>query len=123
MSQPKWRNDFATEIPCTRERRYLREMVIYRDGPQCFWCEAPLPDGSERTLDHLVPRSLGGSNDAKNLVLSCRPCNEDRGAKVAPMKVCEQVKRRTKQMKRRVGLLPAELRPQWFWFIAEGGAK
>lgn len=31
------------------------------------------------TLDHLTPRSLGGSNDATNLVTSCRSCNSSRG--------------------------------------------
>ena len=27
------------------------------------------------TLDHLMPKSRGGSNDLTNLVISCSPCN------------------------------------------------
>lgn len=32
------------------------------------------------TVEHLVSRSRGGSNNAKNLELSCEPCNRSRGA-------------------------------------------
>ncbi len=28
------------------------------------------------TIDHLLPQSLGGSDDPKNLGLACRRCNE-----------------------------------------------
>ena len=27
-------------------------------------------------VEHIVPRSRGGSNRVSNLTLSCRPCNE-----------------------------------------------
>lgn len=32
------------------------------------------------TLDHIMPRSLGGSDDHANLRLACRQCNTSRGA-------------------------------------------
>lgn len=32
------------------------------------------------TVDHLVPKSAGGSNDLDNLVIACHPCNTGRGA-------------------------------------------
>lgn len=32
------------------------------------------------TLDHVVPRSRGGSNEASNLFTACRSCNSARGA-------------------------------------------
>ncbi|MGW3007291.1 HNH endonuclease [Streptomyces sp. NPDC001219] len=56
--------------------------------PCCFACgwfserwEKATPQASWRraTLDraHIVPRSLGGSEAADNLLLLCRPCHED----------------------------------------------
>ena len=41
----------------------------------CVWCgDRKHP----RTLDHLVQRKDGGSNDASNLVLACYGCNSRR---------------------------------------------
>ena len=31
------------------------------------------------TRDHIIPRSLGGINDVKNLRVGCQPCNSARG--------------------------------------------
>lgn len=33
-----------------------------------------------RTLDHILPRDLGGSNETHNLVTSCGRCNGSRGS-------------------------------------------
>ncbi|MBW4435195.1 MAG: HNH endonuclease [Pelatocladus maniniholoensis HA4357-MV3] len=30
------------------------------------------------TVDHLIPRSLGGTDEVDNLALACRRCNERR---------------------------------------------
>jgi hypothetical protein len=37
-----------------------------------FWVDAPC-------IDHVIPRSRGGSNDLSNLVLCCRSCNSSKG--------------------------------------------
>lgn len=55
-----------------RKRRALR----LRDGPDCYWCGAP---GLGVTIDHVIPKSMGGSNRLENLVLACEPCNQARG--------------------------------------------
>lgn len=31
-------------------------------------------------IDHVIPRSAGGSNDPSNLVAACRDCNASKGA-------------------------------------------
>jgi 5-methylcytosine-specific restriction endonuclease McrA len=36
----------------------------------------------EHELDHLIPESLGGETIADNLVLSCSPCNRQKGNRV-----------------------------------------
>lgn len=40
------------------------------------------PDSGKRlpTIDHLLPRAMGGSNRPENLGLACQPCNSRKGA-------------------------------------------
>lgn len=64
-----------------------RRLAIYeRDGRTCQLCHTPvdiqLPwtDKWSATLDHIVPYSLGGSDEESNLRLAHRSCNSRRGA-------------------------------------------
>lgn len=52
-----------------------RARIYARDGNSCVYC------GSARSLslDHLRPRSRGGTNAATNLVTACLRCNVERG--------------------------------------------
>ncbi len=49
-----------------------------RDRGRCFYCTKPLT-WSEKTIDHVIPRSKGGSNQVWNFVISCEPCNSNKG--------------------------------------------
>ncbi len=44
----------------------------------CFYCGNPL-SRQKATRDHVQPRSKGGTDSKKNIVDSCRPCNEEKG--------------------------------------------
>lgn len=58
-----------------------RRVAIYlRDGFACVYCGTYLHGcrPSEITLDHLRPRSKGGTNNSRNLVTACRSCNSKR---------------------------------------------
>lgn len=60
-----------------------RAALYESDGYRCIYCGRLLDDdhiesSHERTLDHLVPRSLGGSHGAHNLVTCCGYCNSAR---------------------------------------------
>lgn len=58
-----------------------KRLAIYiRDGFRCAYCGRDLKDAdpSEVTLDHLLPRVAGGSNQATNLITACRSCNSSR---------------------------------------------
>ena len=55
-----------------------KRLAIYlRDRMTCVYCLRDLHDADPRdiTLDHVVCRADGGSNDATNLVTACRTCN------------------------------------------------
>lgn len=66
-------------------RRPKRLKIYARDEYRCIWCtrRVALAVNSSRlaTLDHVQPRSLGGSNEPTNLVTSCKRCNDTRGNK------------------------------------------
>lgn len=58
-----------------------KRLAIYlRDRFECGYCGCDLRHAAPRelTLDHLVPRVDGGSNDHRNLVTSCLSCNSRR---------------------------------------------
>lgn len=58
--------------PRLRGLRLSRRNVFKRDGHMCAYCGRKTYD---LTLDHVVPRSRGGSNTWDNLVSACQTCN------------------------------------------------
>lgn len=54
--------------------RFSRHNIYLRDDNTCQYCAKRLPR-SELNLDHVVPRSKGGSTSWENVVCSCIPCN------------------------------------------------
>lgn len=61
--------------------RPTKRLAIYlRDEFTCAYCTRNLHGvtSADVTLDHLVPRCAGGTNEAYNLVTACRRCNSSR---------------------------------------------
>jgi len=60
--------------------KHKRLAIYIRDGFGCVYCGRSLRDAtpSDVTLDHLLARSAGGDNDARNLVTACKSCNSSR---------------------------------------------
>lgn len=54
-----------------------RQNVFRRDDHKCVYCG----DKENLTLDHVVPRSKGGSNTWDNLLTCCGSCNVKKGDK------------------------------------------
>ncbi len=54
-----------------------RLRIYSRDDYACVYCGS----GSRLTLDHVLPRSRGGSNEDTNLVTACQSCNSSKGAR------------------------------------------
>lgn len=52
----------------------LRFEIFRRDNNTCRYCGQSAPD-VELTIDHVIPRTLGGSDDPTNLVTACKDCN------------------------------------------------
>lgn len=53
-------------------------LVFLRDGFVCQYCHKRFPRAA-LTLDHVLPRVLGGGSTWENLSSACSPCNGRRG--------------------------------------------
>jgi|TARA_R100000700_G_C3044083_1_gene66633 hypothetical protein len=65
--------DLVFNLECLQKRsarkRFRRS--ILDEWPECAYCGRKHPT----TLDHVVPRAKGGSQDRKNLIGACGACN------------------------------------------------
>lgn len=62
-----------------------RERLWIKEGKKCHWCGCPtrLVAGDaqdQATVDHVIPRCKGGTNDEENLVSACHACNARRNS-------------------------------------------
>lgn len=69
---------------------FNRKMVYLRDEYTCQYCGSEF-SVDDLTLDHVVPKSLGGKLDWDNVVTACTSCNFMKGADlVTPRKTPAQ---------------------------------
>ncbi len=69
------------------QSKRLFEAIYTRDGGRCVYCgtstrrtRSGLHRAANRaTLDHVIPKALGGPLTCENLVLACQACNNERG--------------------------------------------
>jgi hypothetical protein len=55
----------------------VRQLVRQRAKYLCEYCHSSEKANATRfTMDHILPQSLGGSDDSENLALACQRCNE-----------------------------------------------
>jgi 5-methylcytosine-specific restriction endonuclease McrA len=69
--------------------KFSRTNVYSRDNRECQYCGEPC-SLKDLTLDHVVPKSMGGRTTWNNIVSCCRDCNTkkaDRTPKQAEMKL------------------------------------
>jgi 5-methylcytosine-specific restriction endonuclease McrA len=64
------------KVPYRNRVALNRRAIFLRDNHRCQYCGA-----AAENIDHVVPRSRGGTHSWDNVVAACRPCNarkEDR---------------------------------------------
>ncbi|MCL1469842.1 HNH endonuclease [Argonema antarcticum] len=60
----------------------IRQQVISEANQCCEYCQTQQRlIGMPLVIDHIIPRSMGGSSDRANLAASCYRCNEFKSAK------------------------------------------
>lgn len=58
----------------------VREYLLEKWGRKCAYCGAT---NTPLEIEHIIPRSRGGSNRVSNLTLACHDCNQRKGNKTA----------------------------------------
>lgn len=84
--------------PPQSERQRLRTVAFERQNGLCHWCQTPMLNAKGKgprprpralpfhyaTLEHLVPRHIGGGDTEENTVAACFQCNQERGGAMTP---------------------------------------
>lgn len=55
-------------------------LAVYAERSTCLYCGCALTD-KQKTLDHMVPLSMGGEHEAFNLAVACSSCNTKKSNK------------------------------------------
>ena len=87
-----------------RQVRFSRFNIYSRDKLTCQYCGKRFPR-HDLNLDHVIPRSRGGTSIWENVVCSCQACNRRKGGR-SPQEA-------------KMSLLRKPYRPQWTPFMQE----
>lgn len=67
----------------SKQKYNKKQQLIDLYGPNCWWCGHCITT-DKLTIEHLFPKSRGGSNCLENLRLACLTCNRSRGNSLFP---------------------------------------
>ena len=104
----------------SKEVRFSRRNIFDRDENACQYCGRK-PDRSELTLDHVIPRSRGGTSTWNNIVLACIKCNMRKGDRL-PHEISMKLLRKPvkPQWATRVGVKMGRVcKPSWERFLED----
>lgn len=64
-----------------RHLQYIRQRLIAEHGMVCALCGKPVESEKELTVDHIIPRAMGGATIYGNCQLAHKSCNLRKGNK------------------------------------------
>lgn len=66
-----------------------KQYIWIRDKCICKYCGLRMTGNLQRllTVDHVIARINGGTNDESNLVTACRPCNNKKSFRERPLRI------------------------------------
>lgn len=65
------------KVPFKKRAKLNKRSVLARDGGKCGYCLK-----KAESIDHIVPRALGGTHEWLNVIASCLKCNNKKGHKL-----------------------------------------
>ena len=67
VTRPPQRRDMST--------KEMKRVLMHKFGLQCWGCDFVAPRDQYLQMDHIDPKSMGGSDGLDNRALLCAPCN------------------------------------------------
>ena len=115
-------SEYINIVGNKRRTKIRKSQIFQRDFYRCGYCIKKFKP-KFLTLDHVMPKSRGGSNDPSNLVTACFPCNQKKADKTpeeANMRLVNPVQRRNEEMETRKYLMRfLGERPEWRNYLYE----
>mmetsp|Transcript_58764 Transcript_58764/g.70072 ORF Transcript_58764/g.70072 Transcript_58764/m.70072 type:complete len:374 (-) Transcript_58764:119-1240(-) len=119
-------NEYVSQINKQRPA-FTRRNVFLRDGYRCQYCN-DIFRTSDLSLDHVLPRCMGGKLRWDNAVTCCKSCNSRKGSlpiseiKSVGMRLVREPRMPTAfELASEAGkLVPRKVHPTWTPFLGEG---
>lgn len=73
------RLNYFVKVPYRARSSLSRRAVLVRDNFECQYCGR-----RAENVDHIVPKSRGGTHSWDNVVAACRPCNSRKENRTPP---------------------------------------
>lgn len=102
---------YYVKVPYRAGIAVNRRAVFLRDGGICQYCNA-----AAESIDHVVPRSRGGTNTWDNVVAACRPCNSKKRDRLLE-ETSFVLKARPREPKQRIWLAAFDPMPEWLNYL------
>lgn len=91
-----------------------RRAVFLRDSGKCQYCNA-----AAESIDHIIPRSRGGTHTWENVVAACRPCNSKKRDRLLE-ETNFVLRSRPREPKQRIWLAAFDPMPEWVGYLGLG---
>jgi 5-methylcytosine-specific restriction endonuclease McrA len=88
-----------------------RRAVFLRDGGRCQYCNA-----AAESIDHIVPRSRGGTHTWENVVAACRACNSKKRDRLLE-ETSFVLLSMPREPKQRIWLAAFDPQPEWLSYL------
>jgi len=75
QTSPKLAHVYSTEPENPLTHAEMHEILVNQFGLKCWGCNFIPPDKRYLHLDHIIPKTDGGTNHIDNRALLCQPCN------------------------------------------------
>jgi 5-methylcytosine-specific restriction endonuclease McrA len=111
------RLNYFVKVPFRARASLTRRAVFARDQWSCQYC-----GGAAENVDHVIPRSLGGTHSWENVVASCRRCNARKENRLH-QEVGLRLQRRPFAPRDGLRLSLGRLEPEWEQYLSSNGSK
>ena len=59
--------------------------------PECPWCKRPITGQQDLTIDHIIPKAFGGTDNIDNLQPMHKECNSLKGCSMPEITECTEI--------------------------------